>query len=111
MSEQLAFPFPSLDFPGRTTLTAEEIATRLGWEPKHVRQLIAEGELPGIDGKGKGATRASYRVPIENYRDFIAARMTGERRIEMLRHLPKATLRELVQELQEFLKTPATAPA
>lgn len=103
--EQLQFPFPSLDFPGRTTLTAAEIAARLGWDEKHVRDLIAEGELPGIDGKGKGATRGSYRVPAESYRDFITARMTGPRRVELLRHLPKPVLRELVRELNEFLKT------
>lgn len=104
-NEQLQFPFPSLDFPGRTTLTAAEIAERLGYDEKHVRDLITEGELPGIDGKGKGATRGSYRVPVENYRDFITARMTGPRRIEMLRHLPKPVLRELVRELNEHLKT------
>ncbi|PTX95748.1 helix-turn-helix domain-containing protein [Opitutus sp. ER46] len=104
MPEQLQFPFPSLDFPGRTTLTAAEIAARLGWDEKHVRDLITEGELPGIDGKGKGASRGSYRVPAESYRDFITARITGQRRIELLRHLPKPVLRELVRELNEFLK-------
>lgn len=103
-NEQLQFPFPSLDFPGRTTLTAAEIAERLGFDEKHVRDLITEGELPGIDGKGKGATRGAYRVPIENYRDFVTARMTGPRRIELLRHLPKPVLRELVRELNEHLK-------
>jgi hypothetical protein len=102
--EQLQFPFPSLDFPGRTTLTAAEIAGRLGYDEKHVRDLITEGELPAIDGKGKDATRGSYRVPIENYRDFVTARMTGPRRIELLRHLPKPVLRELVRELNEHLK-------
>lgn len=105
MNEQLQFAFPSLDFPGRSTLTAAEIAARLGWDEKHVRDLIIEGELPGIDGKGKGSKRGSYRVPAESYRDFITARMTGARRIDLLRHLPKATLRELVRELNEFLRS------
>jgi excisionase family DNA binding protein len=105
MAEQLQFPFPSLDFPGRTTLTAGEIAERLGYDEKHVRDLITEGELPALDGKGRAARRGSYRVPIENYRDFITSRMTGSRRIELLRDLPKPVLRELIRELNEFSKT------
>ncbi|MBL9187902.1 MAG: helix-turn-helix domain-containing protein [Opitutaceae bacterium] len=105
MSEQLQFAFPSLDFPGRTTLTAAEIAERLGFDEKHIRDLINEGELPGIDGKGKDATRGSFRVPIENYRDFITARMTGARRIDLLKNLPPATVRTLVRELNEWLRT------
>jgi hypothetical protein len=104
-NEQLQFPFPSLDFPGRTTLTAHEIAERLGWDEKHVRNLIIEGEIPGLDGKTKDAKRGSYRVPAESYRDFITSRVTGPRKIELLRHLPKPVLRELVRELNEFLKT------
>jgi hypothetical protein len=100
----VAVPFPSLDFPGRVTLTSEEIANRLGWDVKHIRDLINEGIIPGVDGRGKNATRGTYQVPIESYRDFITARMTGPRRIELLRNLPKATLREIVRELNEFLK-------
>jgi len=103
-NEQLRFAFPSLDFPSRTTLTTAQIAECLGWDEKHVRDLITEGELPGIDGMGKSATRGSYWVSIENYRDFIAARMTGPRRIDLLRDLPKPVLRELVRKLSVFLK-------
>ena len=106
-AEQLQFAFPSLDFPGRTTLTAEEVAERLGWDVKHVRDLITEGELPGINGKGKGVTRATYRVPIEAYRDFVTARITGPRQLDMLRQLPRETLQALVQELSAFLNGPA----
>jgi len=105
MSEQLQFAFPSLDFPGRITLTVSEIAERLGWTAKHVSDLIIEGELCAVDGKGKGASRSSFRVPVESYLDFITARVTGPRRRELLTSLPRATLRELVRELQEFLRT------
>lgn len=104
-NEQLQFPFPSLDFPGRTTLTVDEIAEKLGVTAKHVGDLIAENELQGVDAAGKDASRRCMRVPVESYRDFVTARMTGPRRMELLRHLPKATLRELVRELNEFLKT------
>ena len=41
----------------------------------------------------------------ESYRDFIIARMTGPRRRELLKSLPRATLRELVRELNEFLRS------
>lgn len=105
MSEQLQFAFPSLDFPGRVTLMADEIAAKLGVTAKHVGDLIDENELMSIDLGGKGASRRCIRVPIESYRDFVMARMTGPRRRELLTNLPRATLRELVRELNEFLRS------
>ena len=100
---QLVFPFPSLDFPGRATLTVGEIAAKLGWTEKHILNLIGAGDLPCLNGKGREATRGSFRVPVECYRDFITARLTGSRRLELLCLLPKPTLRELVRELSAFL--------
>jgi hypothetical protein len=107
MNEQLQFAFPLLDFPGRTTLTVAEIAAKLGWTEKHIGDLVTEGELPAINGAGKNASRGSYRIPVESYRDWVTARMTGERRVELLKHLPRATLFELVRELNAFLKASA----
>ncbi|MES2697494.1 MAG: helix-turn-helix domain-containing protein [Verrucomicrobiota bacterium] len=101
----LPFPFPSLDFPERATLTPVQIASRLGLAEKHIRDLINEGEIPAVDGKGKGTKRGSYRVPTESYRDFVLVRMTGPRRMDLLCQLPKPVLRELVRELTAFLKS------
>lgn len=106
MAEQLQFPFASLDFPGRASLYPHEIAGRVGMSVDQVYDLVDDGSLVGIDisSKANKTARRSLRIPIESYRNFIVERMTGPKRFELLRHLPKATLRELVRELQEFLK-------
>ncbi len=93
---QLSFPFPSLDFEGRTTLTVREIAEKLGWTVKHICDLIDEGKIGSIDGRSTGARRASYRVPIESYHDWIITSFTLPRdRMRIMAHLPKSTLRSL----------------
>jgi excisionase family DNA binding protein len=97
---QADFPFVSLDFPGRTTLTVDEIAARLGVTAQHVIDLIEEGAMcPAVDLAGKGASRRLLRVPVETYRNFIVARMTGEARREFLRSLPAPVLAQLREEL------------
>lgn len=85
------------------TLSASEIALRLGVNERHIRNLIVEGELPSINSKGKGSRRGTYRVTTEGYREFILFRMTGKRRIELLRDLPKSILCDLVQEISDII--------
>lgn len=106
MSEQLQFGFfASLDFPGRTTLSVDEVREKLGTSKQHVIDLIIEGKLQAIDARSPGATRALYRIPVECWRDFVVrALTTPQERLRLLRELPKATLRELVRELNEFLR-------
>lgn len=97
---QAEFPFASLDFPGRSTLTVDEIAERLGVTAQHVIDLIEEGALcPSVDLAGKGASRRLLRVPVETYRNFIIARMTGTARLHFLRSLPAGVLAQLREEL------------
>lgn len=104
-AEQLQFAFPSLDFPGRVNLRAEEVAEKLGITSQHVIDLIVEGKLQAIDVRGIGAKRALYRIPVECYRDFIVRSLTTPaERLRLLRELPKATLRELVREINEYLR-------
>lgn len=67
---------PSLDFPGRTTLTLQEIAKKLDCTTTHLIHLIEDGSLQAIDIKGAGGVRNTWRVPIENYRQFVAKRMS-----------------------------------
>jgi excisionase family DNA binding protein len=100
---QFEFPFASLDFPGRTTLSVDEVAERLGVTAQHVLDLIAENLITGIDLKGRAATRRLIRIPIESYRNFVVERMTGPARRDFLRTLPPATLRDLQRELTEIL--------
>ncbi len=105
MSEQLQFPFASLDFPGRVSLRVEEVAGKLGITPKHVVDLIAEGKLVALDHRGLGASRACYRIPVEEYRNYVVRSLTTSpaERMRLLRDLPRATLRDLVRELKEYL--------
>lgn len=106
MPEQLTF-FASLDFPGRTTLWLREIAERLGCSVKHLLRELESGSLTGLDIRGAGRSRASVRVPVECYRDYVVRKLTGpaDFRMRFLLDLPAATRRALILELQASLKT------
>jgi hypothetical protein len=65
----------SLDFANRSSLRVDEIAAKLSMSPQHVVNLIEDGTLPAMDLKGSGSTRPMWRVSIDDYRRFIAARM------------------------------------
>jgi predicted DNA-binding transcriptional regulator AlpA len=104
-AEQLQFPFPSLDFPGRSTLSAFEVAEKLGVSDQHILNLAEEGSFPGLELKGAKATKRALRIPIESYREFIVSRMTGPARNGLLRQLPRAALRDLHREIGEWLRT------
>jgi len=103
-ADQLAFPFASLDFPGRSTVMLSEIAEKLGVSHQHLLNEIDEGTFVGIDLKGKGATKRCIRIPLEIYHRFILSRLTGPLRGQFLRDLPVATRRQLLRELQESLR-------
>ena len=109
MTEQLQFPFASLDFSAdRTAITVKEFAGKLAYTEKHVADLIAEGAIEAVDGRGPGASRSSYRIPVESYRKFILARLTvPAEQARLLANLPAATKRELIRELQASLVRPA----
>jgi hypothetical protein len=109
MPEQLQFPFPSLDFPGRSTLLVWEIAERLGVSEKHLFNEVDEGALTVLDLKAAQSSRRCARVPIECYRDYVLGRLTGPLadRAALLRNLPAVTRRQLIRELQESLQRSA----
>lgn len=100
---QLLFPFASLDFPGRSMLYPHEVAEKLGMSADHLHDLMDDGSLVGMDIASPGASRREMRIPIESYRNFIVARMTGPLRIAFLTTLPEATRRELVTSLLHTL--------
>lgn len=104
--EQMTF-FPSLDFPGRTTLMLWEIAQRLGCTVNHLLELVDQNELTGVNISSANAGRRAMRVPVECYRDFILKRLTGpvDFRMRFLRDLPAATRRQLIAELNQSLRT------
>lgn len=106
---QLDF-FPSLDFPGRTTVLVREIAARLGVSEKHLFNEIDSGSLVVLDMKATGSSRRCARVPIECYRAYIEKHLTAPvtQRSEFIRHLPVAVRRALIREIEESLKTHTT---
>jgi hypothetical protein len=102
---QLSFPYASLDFEGHTILTADMIAAKLNYSVQHILNLVDDGSLVALDGKGRKSTRRSCRVPLENYRKFIMDRLTGptpEMR-EFIHQLPRHVRVELMREIKESL--------
>jgi hypothetical protein len=71
--------FPSLDFPGRTTLYPHECAERIGCAAQHIYDLIEEGQLGAINLSGANnlTDRRCLRVPIESWRKFLVERTTA----------------------------------
>jgi predicted DNA-binding transcriptional regulator AlpA len=106
-SEQLVFPFPSLDFPGRTAVTVPEVAAKLGVSDQTILNLVDDGSVAGLDMKGRRATKRCVRFPIEVYHTFVLSRLTGPLRGQFLKELPKATRLQLLRELQESLRATA----
>ena len=102
-AEQMAFAFASLDFPGQSMVTLDQMAKRLGVSINHLLNECEHGALCGIDLKGARATRRFVRVPIESYRAYVVARMTGPFRRDFIRDLPKHILRELQAEIKDAL--------
>ena len=72
------FPFPALDFPGRSVVTVDEVAQKLKYHRRHIVHLIEDGTLPALDGKREGKSQMSVRIPIEVYRAFVIHRMTTD---------------------------------
>lgn len=103
LDSQLAFPFASLDFEGFTVLTVDQIALKLRYTSQHILNLVEQGELVAIDGKSKGVTRRECRIPLEAYRNFVFARMTGEHRRDFIHTLPRHVRVELLREIKESL--------
>ena len=102
-AEQMAFPFASLDFAGRTVITLTEMATKLRCSTDHLLNECEHGALCGIDLKGAKAERRNVMVPIESYRAYVLKRMTGEFRAEFVRDLPRAVKLQLMAELKADL--------
>lgn len=99
-----AFPFPSLDFQGRTTIGLGEIAAKFGCTVSHLLNECESGALCGLDLKGAKATRRNVRVPVESYRAYVFARMTGSFHRDFIRNLPRKVQQELLIDLKEAMK-------
>lgn len=96
------FEFLSLDFVGRTTLYPRELAERLGCSIDKIFDLADEGLLCAVNIASKGSRRRDLRIPIEGWRIFILARLTGPLRTEFLRSLPAPVLAQLRVEIAKI---------
>ena len=100
-ARQLEFPFFSLDFVDRATLSVREVAEKLGCSERHVHDLIDEGELGCINLSPRGL-RAFRRIPVEAYRDFILRNFSGDLRTQFLRTLPLATIDQIMNDCAQI---------
>jgi hypothetical protein len=110
-AEQIVFPFVSLDFPGRASVTLREMAEKLSLSPDQLLNEIDRGALVALDLKGSNASKRNPRVPIESYRAYVIARMTGEFRADFVRDLPRPTRFALMREIAESVISDANVPA
>lgn len=101
-SGQLEFPFFSLDFVDRATLSVREVAAKLGCSERHIHDLIDEGEF-GCINLSPGGLRAFRRIPVEAYRDFILRNFSGDLRRSFMRTLPRDTLKLLQNDIIQIL--------
>lgn len=78
---------PSLDFPGRVTLTVQEIARRLSCSVGHIKNLIGDGTLHKVKSAAR-ATQLRPRVAIEDYRTFLLKRCTSKQPVFSAAEVP-----------------------
>lgn len=102
---QFEFPFASLDFPGRTTIKVVEMAARLGVSWQHVVNGIDSGEIAALDVSAKSTRtgKAYYRIPAESYRAYVIRNVTGPVRDQFISKLPESTRRDLFLEIGRTL--------
>lgn len=97
--QQLLLPFACLDFSGRSTVTLQEIAQKLGVSCDTLERQIDDGTLVALDLARHQTSRRLLRVPVDEYRRYVLARLTGPARREFIAHLPTETLREIAREI------------
>lgn len=101
---QQELPFALLDVQGRSSLTVKEVASRLHCTPRHICDLIDEGELVALNIAGRCASRMTARIPVESYRDFVIRSCTAPLERSPLRHLPTQALVRLYHDLAKHLR-------
>lgn len=97
--QQLLLGFACLDFSGRSTVTLQEIATKLGISCDTLERQVDDGTLTALDLARHQTSRRLLRIPVDEYRRYVAARLTGPARRQFLAELPTETLREIAREI------------
>jgi len=101
---QLGLPFACLDFPDRDSVTVWEIAAKLRVSRQHILGHIDAGTLTAVDTKVV-VSRGNYRIPIDEYRRWLIARLTGPARREFFAELPVQTLRAIKHDIDAILSS------
>lgn len=96
----MEFPFASLDFPGRTSLTILEVSERLGVSKHTIHRLIDQEEIATVKIGAARQHRSHVRIPVEAYRDYVVRNIYGPHRTTFLRALPAKTLRQLIADCE-----------
>ena len=104
--DTLEFPFASLDFPDRSTLTAEEVAEAANVTAQHIRDLLSEETIGSFNAGGtKNKSDREYRrVPIECYRDWILSTYKGPAVGKRLCGLKDRPLMNLYNDIKDELE-------
>lgn len=100
--QQLSLPFACLDFPGRDTVSAREVAAKLGVTTQHVLDHLDSGRLCAID-TALSASRRNPRIAVDEYRRWVLSMLTAPAQRALLAELPRPTLRALRAEIDALL--------
>jgi hypothetical protein len=76
MSDDSPLPWPSVDFPGRSSITSLEVSLVLKCSFEHVGNLCRSGDLKGTR---EGKNRNGYRIALADWRAFVRERSSPER--------------------------------
>lgn len=98
--------YGSLLFPGRKSLTVTEVARKLNFSVQHIINLIHSGELNALNNsKAPKQTRASLRIPVESYHEFLAARLVHGQNVSPIFDLPEDVQLDIYRRLRSKFKT------
>lgn len=63
-------------FPGRQTLTCQEVAKVMAVTPRHIADLCAEGTIQAMNlsGEGNGRSLNRWRIPVAAYDAWVQAK-------------------------------------
>jgi hypothetical protein len=67
-------------FPGRATITVQEMAGALRITATHVKDLLEEGKILGVNATGNGGIgapgRKRWRIPVDSFDQFVKANLS-----------------------------------
>ncbi len=78
--EEFATAHPSLDFPGRSKITLQEMSQKIMVCERHLLNLIDEGSLKATLAEGIRSRRAATRVTRKAWLRFLQSRLFSHMR-------------------------------